>query len=127
MVCSFLPTALSWRNVGRSAFRVSRVVTMLNRSERVPKNKIVARLILVIQCRMIRASMPDSKLCALPTRHASISGLRPAIVAQHGKEGASPLPLHPSPVRPLAATETLTVSEPSGLRGGWRCIYDGQR
>jgi hypothetical protein len=62
---------------------------------------------------MIGETTEDSKLFAVAPRHATTTGFQPAAVAQLGKEGAVPLPLHPSPVPPKAAAETAPVSAPS--------------
>jgi hypothetical protein len=66
--------------------------------------------------RMIRSVKPHSKLCLVKPDHATVHRLAAGDMAQLGKDGGHPLPLHPSPVPPLAATETVPVSEPSAVR-----------
>ena len=73
---------------------------------------------------LIRTQNADSKLFAVRPRRVAISCKWHAIATQLGKDGGYPLPLHPSPVPPMAATETLPVSIPSrgpsaGRRGSW--------
>ena len=112
----FLPAVQIERNAERFASRVSRVVTMLNHSAYKIQFSVAMREAFRFSSRMIRTSKPDSKLCACSTRPASkVSGLRPTFEAKLGKEGRT-LPLHPSPVPRLAATETVPVSAPSAER-----------
>src|SRR5579864_3812837 len=78
-----------------------------------------------IQTMVIRFSIGNSKLCTVRPCPAIGAGLRPAPIAQLGKEGSA-LPLYPSPMPPLAATETLPVSAPSGGPSACR-VYLGAR
>jgi hypothetical protein len=112
----FLPAVQIERNAGRKAFRVSHVVSMLNHSAYKIQFRVAMRGVFRFSSRMIRTSIPGSKLCACSTRPASkVSRLRPTFEAQLGKEGRT-LPLHPSPVPLRAATETVPVSAPSAER-----------
>jgi hypothetical protein len=69
-----------------------------------------------IQHMVIRRFSRSSKLFAVGPRPAAKKHFRCFFTAQLGKDGRRPLPLHPSPMPPLAATETLPVSMPSRWR-----------
>jgi hypothetical protein len=90
------PTAHVLRNAGRTAFCVSHVVSMLNRSGRETQIRIDAKLILRFSFRMIRVSTSGSKWCVViphPAMDAAPSVRRMASTWQ----GRGTLPLHPSP------------------------------
>jgi hypothetical protein len=67
----FLPTAHLGQNTERFAFRVLRIVTVQDHSAPVTRRSLAAGLILRFIRRMIRVSMPGSKLCLVTPDHAT--------------------------------------------------------
>jgi hypothetical protein len=67
----FLPTAHFRQNTERFAFRVLRIVTVLDHSAFATQRSLAAGLILRFIRRMIRVSMPGSKLCLVTPDHAT--------------------------------------------------------
>ena len=112
----FLPTAHAVRNSERSRFRVSRVVSMLDRSASRTQKIVAPSPGLRFIRRMIRVGTGASKLCALTTRatpdFAPTARNHGYNLARKGFPFRCILPLVP----PIAAAETLRVSAPSAVR-----------
>jgi len=113
---SFFPAAQVKRNAERNAFRISPFVTLLNRSGQEMQIRIATTDGFRFSLHMIRVFRPGSKLYACSTRHAKRIAFRRSAFAHLGKEGAQPLPLHPSPFGASRPSETVPVSEPSAVR-----------
>jgi hypothetical protein len=101
------------QKAGRDAASLFDFVSRLNRSAQGTQKSIAARLILRFCCRMIRASIPGSKLCACSTRHARQRAYMPSVVAQLAK---GEIPRLNPPVRRYAACGTRPRFHASEVR-----------
>jgi len=77
-------------------FRISRIVSKLNRSARETQMKLAVLDVFRFSLRVIRGNKTDSKLCASLTRHATGGSPRLPAGGSTGKGGCAPrcIPLH---------------------------------